>query len=77
MCVFMRVFMCVCVCVFVFVCLFVCLYRNFSFNDVHVEGARVIAEACAECGVTQLIHFSALSADQQSPSTFLQSKVHR
>ncbi len=49
--------------------------RNFSFSDVHVEGARVIAEACAECGVKQLIHFSAVGADQESTSTFLQSKV--
>jgi len=52
-----------------------CDFRNFSFGDVHVEGARVVAEACAQCGVEQLIHFSALQADPESPSKFLQSKV--
>lgn len=49
--------------------------RNFKFSDVHVDGARVIAEACRVAGVKRLIHFSALNADADSPSRFLQSKV--
>ena len=40
-----------------------------------MDGARVIAEACRQCGVQRLIHFSALNADMHSPSHFLQSKV--
>lgn len=50
-------------------------YRNFKYNEVHVNGARVIAEACQQAGVQRLIHFSALNADTSSPSHFLQSKV--
>ena len=52
-----------------------CVFRNFSFNDVHVDGARVIAEACKQAGVERLIHCSSLGASLSSPSTFLQSKV--
>lgn len=49
--------------------------RNFKFGDVHVDGAKVIAEAAQAAGVKRLIHFSALNAEVDSPSRFLQSKV--
>jgi NADH dehydrogenase (ubiquinone) 1 alpha subcomplex subunit 9 len=49
--------------------------RNFKFDDVHVTGARAIAEACRAAGVKRLIHFSALGADPNSPSKFLRSKA--
>ena len=49
--------------------------RNFSFDDAHREGARVIAQAAREAGVKHLIHVSALNASEESPSKFLQSKV--
>ena len=49
--------------------------RNFSFDDAHCEGARVIAQAAREAGVKRLIHVSALNASEESPSKFLQSKV--
>jgi NADH dehydrogenase (ubiquinone) 1 alpha subcomplex subunit 9 len=39
-----------------------------------VEGARSIADACAQEGVERLIHVSALNASAQSPSHFLRSK---
>ncbi len=42
---------------------------------MHVDGARTIAEACLKCNVERLIHFSALNADQEASSKFLQSKV--
>ena len=44
---------------------------------MHVDGARTIAEACRMAGVKRLVHFSALNADKDSPSTFLQSKVSK
>ncbi len=50
-------------------------FRNFKFNDTHVEGARVIAEACKNAGVEKLIHFSALGAKPDSKSSFMRSKV--
>lgn len=49
---------------------------NYKFHDVHVEGVRTIAEASRAAGVQRLIHFSALNADKDSPSKFLQSKAH-
>lgn len=49
--------------------------RNFSFDDVHATGAQVIAKAAKEAGVKRLIHVSALNANEDSPSKFLQSKV--
>lgn len=35
--------------------------KNFSFNDVHVDGARLIAKCARECGVERLIHLSAMN----------------
>lgn len=49
--------------------------KNFSFQDVHVEGARRIAEAAQAAGVARLIHVSHLSANHESPSAFLRSKA--
>ncbi|GAB1601726.1 NADH dehydrogenase [ubiquinone] 1 alpha subcomplex subunit 9, mitochondrial-like [Argonauta hians] len=55
--------------------------RNFSFNDVHVDGARRIARLARECGVERLIHVSSLNASpdpqkiyMKSGSEFLKSK---
>ena len=49
--------------------------RKFKFNDIHVAGARAIAEASKAAGVKKFIHFSALGASHDSPSKFLRSKV--
>jgi uncharacterized protein YbjT (DUF2867 family) len=49
--------------------------RHFKFDDVHVTGAQYIAEACKKAGIKKLIHFSALNADKESSSAFLQSKA--
>jgi NADH dehydrogenase (ubiquinone) 1 alpha subcomplex subunit 9 len=52
-----------------------CVYRNFTFEDVHVEGTRAIAEAAMEAGVSRFVQVSALNASEDSPSKFLQTKV--
>ncbi|KAI9363766.1 hypothetical protein BD770DRAFT_469680 [Pilaira anomala] len=49
--------------------------KNYSFNDVNAEGARRLAEACAENGVSKFIQVSALNASEDSPSKFLRSKA--
>lgn len=49
--------------------------RNFTFEDVHVEGTRAIAEAAMEAGVSRFVQVSALNASEDSPSKFLQTKV--
>lgn len=36
--------------------------KNFSFDDVHVKGARTIARLAKEAGVEKFIHVSALNA---------------
>ena len=50
--------------------------RNFSFADIHIDGARAIAQAARLAGVKRLIHFSALNASADSASKFLQSKAY-
>ena len=50
-------------------------FRNFSFQEAHVEGAAAIAKAAKKAGVKRLIHVSAMNAATNAPSKFLQSKV--
>ncbi|KAL4402601.1 Protein-lysine N-methyltransferase Efm5 [Malassezia pachydermatis] len=49
--------------------------KNFSLRDVHVDGARRIAEHAAESGAARFIHVSHLSADANSESEFLRTKA--
>ena len=49
--------------------------RNFSLEDVHVEGAERIAEAVAKYDVDRFIHVSSYNADVNSPSEFYATKV--
>lgn len=44
------------------------------FRAVHTMGARNIAEASQQAGVTTLVHMSALGADPQSASGYARSK---
>ncbi|WOO79290.1 NADH-ubiquinone oxidoreductase subunit, mitochondrial [Vanrija pseudolonga] len=48
--------------------------RNFSYDDVNVKAAGLIAEVSAASGVDQLIHVSHLNANPNSPSEFYRSK---
>ena len=45
-----------------------------DFNRVHVEGARLFAQAAKLAGVARLIHVSAIGADRASPSAYGRSK---
>jgi uncharacterized protein YbjT (DUF2867 family) len=49
--------------------------RGQSFQAVHVEGARIIAEAAARLGLHALVHVSALGADPGSQSHYAQTKA--
>lgn len=44
------------------------------FRAVHTMGARNVAEASRQAGVTTLVHMSALGADPQSASTYARTK---
>lgn len=46
-----------------------------TFDAVHHQGARRIAEAAAGAGVRQLVHVSAVGADPKSPSAYARSKA--
>ncbi|KAM7196302.1 putative N6-adenine methyltransferase domain containing protein [Rhypophila sp. PSN 637] len=48
--------------------------KNFSFEDVHVEGAERIAEAVAKYDVDRFIHVSSYNADPESVSEFYATK---
>lgn len=49
--------------------------RNFSLEDVHVEGAERIAEAVAKYDVDRFIHMSSYNASLDSPSEFFRTKA--
>ena len=49
--------------------------RNFSLEDVHVEGTERIVEAVAKYDVDRYIHVSSHSAAVDSPSEFYSTKV--
>lgn len=49
--------------------------RNFTLEDVHVEGTERITEAAAKYDVDRYIHVSSHSANPQSPSEFYATKV--
>lgn len=51
------------------------LFRNFTFDAVHVDGARALAEISAEHGVSKFVQVSALNASEDSTSKFLRTKV--
>ena len=48
-----------------------------SFGDlarVHVDGARIVAQAAADAGVEALVHISAIGADATGQSAYAQTK---
>ncbi|MCJ1274159.1 NADH-ubiquinone oxidoreductase 40 kDa subunit [Puttea exsequens] len=49
--------------------------KNFSLEDVHVEGAERIAEAVAKYDVDRFVHMSSYNADKYSPSEFFRTKA--
>jgi len=48
---------------------------NFSLHDVHVKGARTIAEVAKEAGIKRFVHVSSLIADENSPSEWARTKA--
>lgn len=48
---------------------------NQSFEAVHVEGARAMAEAAREAGVRRFVHVSAIGADPEGDSAYARSKA--
>lgn len=49
--------------------------RNFTLEDVHVEGTERIVEAVAKYDVDRYIHVSSYNADPNSTSEFFSTKV--
>ena len=49
--------------------------RNFTLEDVHVEGAERIAEAVAKYDIDRFIHASSFNSDVKSSSEFFRTKV--
>ncbi|KAI1971865.1 Protein-lysine N-methyltransferase efm5 [Ophidiomyces ophidiicola] len=50
--------------------------KNFTYDDIFVEGTERIAEAVAKYDVDRYIHVSSYNADVNSPSEFFRSKAH-
>ena len=51
------------------------IVRNFTLEDVHVEGAERIAEAVAKYDIDRFIHVSSYNANKDSPSEFFRTKA--
>lgn len=49
--------------------------KNFSFNQVHIEGAERIAQIARESGVSRLIHMSSINARTNAHSESLVTKA--
>jgi NADH dehydrogenase (ubiquinone) 1 alpha subcomplex subunit 9 len=49
--------------------------RNFTLEDVHVEGSERIADAVAKYDVDRFIHVSSFNASKDSPSEFFRTKA--
>lgn len=49
--------------------------RNFTLEDVHVEGTERIADAVAKYDVDRFIHVSSYNADPNHISEFYSTKV--
>ncbi|MBZ6375829.1 MAG: hypothetical protein LBE67_12735 [Kocuria palustris] len=49
--------------------------RNFSYEDVHVDGVERIADAVAKYDVDRFIHVSSYNARRDSPSEYFATKV--
>ncbi|HYI43619.1 MAG TPA: complex I NDUFA9 subunit family protein [Sphingomicrobium sp.] len=45
-----------------------------NFEQIHIDGAANVAEACAVEGIQSLVHISAIGADPDSPSRYGSSK---
>ncbi len=46
-----------------------------KFAALHVNGARAVAQAAAQAGITNVVHVSALGADAQSESLYARTKA--
>lgn len=51
------------------------LSSNFKAEEVHVQGLRDIAKACAESNVSRLIHISPALASKESKSLMMRSRA--
>lgn len=45
-----------------------------KFQALHVEGARTVAQACADAGVTRLVQMSAIGADTEAAGLYGRTK---
>jgi uncharacterized protein YbjT (DUF2867 family) len=49
--------------------------RKNTFENIHHQLPRRVAQVCEELGITRLIHMSALQASKTAPSQYLRSKA--
>lgn len=49
--------------------------KTISFEHIHTDLPKTVAEICAEIGIPRLMHMSALQASNSAPSKYLRSKA--
>ncbi len=47
-----------------------------TFEAVHTEGTRAVAEAARQVGINTIVHVSAIGADMEAPAAYARSKGH-
>ena len=49
--------------------------RHLGFEDIHVEGARILAEEAEKAEVPRLIHISGIGVDSRHPSKYVRART--
>lgn len=49
---------------------------DLTFDAIHVDGARIVAEACYKRGVERLVHLSGIGADPNASSSYVRSRAY-
>ncbi len=50
-------------------------HRRLGFEDIHVEGARLLAEEAGKTEVPRLIHISGIGVDSRHPSKYVRART--
>ncbi|WP_205619071.1 complex I NDUFA9 subunit family protein [Halomonas halocynthiae] len=50
--------------------------RGLSFDDIHVQAARRLAQSARDTGIKRFIHISGIGADSHSTSAYVRARAH-
>ncbi len=50
-------------------------HRRLGFEEIHVEGARILAEEAEKASVPRLVHISGIGVDSRHPSKYVRART--